>query len=257
VDLGTPRKIDTVKLYFLDDRDLGGPIVAPASYELEAWNGFTWKPVPGQKRSPEKPEGHRPNVVTFPALDVSKLRVVMAHAPGGRSGLTEIEAWGDGTLPYTPAPPPPGNLAYNPKREGFPKASASFSDPFGGTPDKAIDGKIIFLPTPMNRWTSYGSPNDTDWLEVDFGAEKEVGRLVLHLYDDHGGVQPPQRYAVQAWVDGAWKDVEGQTSQPQTPAGGMANTVTFKQVATSKIRVVFTHKGKARSGVTEIEAWRE
>ena len=29
----------------------------------------------------------------------------------------------------------------------------------------------------MNRWTSYESPNATDWLEVDFGREREVGRV--------------------------------------------------------------------------------
>ena len=140
---------------------------------------------------------------------------------------------------------------------GYPKASASFSDRFGGQPGKAVDGKVVFVPTPMNRWTSYGSPNATDWLEVDFGAEREVGRVELHVYDDRGGVQPPERYAVQAWRDGAWRDVEDQKATPEVPTGGTANTVTFKRATTSKIRVVFTNRGKARSGVTEVEAWRE
>jgi hypothetical protein len=35
----------------------------------------------------------------------------------------------------------------------------------------------------------------------------------------------------------------------------MANTVTFTPVKTPKLRVVFTNKGKARSGVSEIEIW--
>ena len=229
----------------------------PARYELEVLGRLArGSRSPARSGRPSSPTGHRPNVVTFPPTEVQKFRVVFTHAAGGKTGLTEIEAWGDGSRPIRPAPPPAGNLAYNPKGEGFPKATASFSDLFGGTPDKAIDGKIIFLPTPMNRWTSYGSPNATDWLEVDFGAEKEVGRVGLHIYDDRGGVQPPQRYVVQAWVGGEWRDVEGQAVEPEAPTGGMANTVTFKPVKTSKIRVVFTHKGKARSGVTEIEAWR-
>ncbi|HEX8913619.1 MAG TPA: discoidin domain-containing protein, partial [Humisphaera sp.] len=161
VDLGTPRRIDTIRLFILDD---GKDVVAPAAYEVEAWDGSAWKPIAGAKKSPEQPTGHRPNDVTFPATEVRKFRVTLTHAAGGKSGLSEIEAWGDGTLPFTPAPPPAGNLAFNPKAEGFPKATASFSDRFGGQPPRAIDGKIVYLPTPMNRWTSYGSPNETDWL---------------------------------------------------------------------------------------------
>ena len=254
LDFGVARRIDTVKLYFLDDEE---HVVPPASYTLEAWDGQGWKPIAGQSQTPEKPVGHRPNTITFPAADVQKLRVTFTHAAGGKAGLTELEAWGEGTLPYTPAPPPAGNLAFNPKGEGFPKATASHSDRFGGTPEKAIDGKVIFLPTPMNRWTSYGSASATDWLDVDFGQEKQVSRLELHIYDDRGGVQPPEKYVVQAWTGGEWRDVENQVNKPAVPTGGMANTVTFKPVKTAKVRVVFTHKGKARSGVTEIEAWSE
>jgi hypothetical protein len=116
---------------------------------------------------------------------------------------------------------------------------------------------VIFLPTPMNRWTSYESPNATDWLEVDFGRAREVGRVELHVYDDRGGVQPPERMTVQAWDGAAWRDVDGQTAKPEVPAGGVRNTVTFERVKTTKLRVVFTHRGNARSGVTEIEVWRE
>jgi hypothetical protein len=254
VDLGMPRKIDTVKLYLLDD---GSEVVAPASYELQYMDGSDWKPIPGQKHTPNQPMGHRPNVITFDAMSVQKLRVVFTNAANGKVGLTEFEAWGSATEPYTPAPPPQGNLAYNPRPEGFPKATASFHDVFGGMPERAIDGKIVFLATPMNRWTSYGSPNDTDWLEVDFGAEKEIGRVELYIYDDRGGVQPPEKYQVQFWTGSEWHDVDGQVTNPPTPTGGMDNTATFKRVATSKFRVVFTNKGRARSGVTEIEAWRE
>jgi len=254
IDLGMPRRADTVKLYFLDD---GGTITAPANYELQSWDGAAWKPIAGQKRSDAPPAGHRPETVTFPPTDLQRLRVVLTHAKNGKAGLTELEIWGDGVAPFTPAPPPAGNLAFNPKREGFPKASASFSDHYGGTPDKAIDGRIVFLPTPMNRWTSYGSPNDSDWLEVDFGTEKEVGRLVLHIYDDRGGVQPPEKYVVQMWTGTAWHAVDNQVNLPATPTGGMANTATFTKVKTTRIRVLFTHKGKSRSGVTELEAWRE
>ncbi len=254
IDFGLPRRIDTVKLALLDDAK---EIIAPQSYEVEYHDGKEWLPVPNQKRIPAKPEGHRPNSIQFVARDVTRLRITFTHAVGGFTGLSELEAWGDGTLPYTPPPPKPGNLAYNVSGQGFPKASASFSDVFGGLPLRAIDGRMNYKPTPMNRWTSYGSPNPSDWLEVDFGDPKEVGRAELYIYDDRSGVQPPESYTVQIFVDGEWRDAANQMKTPAIPTGSAMNTVTFTKVTTSKLRIVFTHKGNSKSGVTELEIWKQ
>jgi F5/8 type C domain-containing protein len=114
---------------------------------------------------------------------------------------------------------------------------------------------VFLRPAPHNRWTAYESPNATDWLEIDFGGKKEVGRVELYIYDDGGGVQAPERYAVQFWDGKEWRDVPGQKKSPEAPAGGARNTVTFPPLSTAKVRVVCTHKGKARSGLTEIEIW--
>jgi hypothetical protein len=254
VDFGLPRPIDTVKLYLLDD---GEGVTAPASFELEVHDGRDWKPAAAQQRRPAEPVGRRPNTVTFPVMEVAKLRVVFHHAEGGRSGLTALEAWGPGERPYIPAPPPAGNVAFNATGEGYPQATASHSDRFGGRPERAIDGKIIYSATPMNRWTSYESPNEQDWLEVDFGQAKTVSRAVLHIYDDRGGVQPPKDYLVQAWIGQAWRDVDVASRDPAKPTGSMANTVTFAPVSTTKLRVLFLHDGRARSGVTELEIWEK
>jgi hypothetical protein len=264
IDFGTPRRIDTVKLLFLDDSDaVTNPrneptkILAPAGYTLEFHDGSNWQPVPGQKRAPEAPAGHRPNTVQFPAREIRKLRATFTHAKGGFTGLTEFEAWGEGARPYVAPPAKPGNLAYNPTGQGFPKATASHSDVYGGVPKSAIDGRIIYKTNPVNRWTSYGSPSPSDWLEVDFGSPKEVSRAELYIFDDRGGVQAPTNYVVQVFANGEWSDAAGQVKSPATPTGGAMNTVTFSKATTSKIRVVFTHKGKAKSGVTELELWKE
>jgi Mannosylglycerate hydrolase MGH1-like glycoside hydrolase domain/NedA-like, galactose-binding domain/F5/8 type C domain/Glycosyl hydrolase family 65, C-terminal domain len=254
VDFGVSRPLDTVKLYFLDD---GRDVVAPAGYQLEYWKDRTWKPVTETSRTPRQPTGHRANVVRFDSLETSRLRAVFTHAASGRTGLTEFETWGEGSLPYTAAPPPAGNLALNRTGAGFPKASASFSDRYGGVPRSAIDGRIVFRPTPMNRWTSYGSTNRTDWLEVDFGQARDVGRISLYIYDDRGGVQAPAGYTVQYWTGREWREAEDQVRTPAKPAGGNLNTVTFRRTLTPKLRVVFVHQGNARSGVTELEAWEE
>jgi hypothetical protein len=254
IDFGTKRRIDQVKLAFLDD---GKDILAPADYSIEVDDGKGWQAIPDQKRDPAKPTGHTFNDVRFPARDIAKLRVVFTHASGGATGLTEIEAWGDGTRPYIAPPPKAGNLAYNNGAAELPKASASFSDQFGGIPKRAIDGKYNFKPNPVNRWTSYGSPAASDWLEVDFGKPTAVGRVELHIYDDRGGVQPPESYTVEVLRDGAWLPVEKPVKTPEKPTGSARNSVTFPQVTTTRLRVVFTHQGKSRSGVTEMEVWKE
>ena len=254
VDLGVKRALDSVKLHFLDD---GEKVAAPASFTLERWTGTTWEGVPSQTRTPAQPTGHRANVVSFPTLGVQKLRLVFTHGKSGRTGLTELEAWGELAGVFQIAPPPAGNLALNLRGEGFPKASASFHDRFGGLPRLVNDGKTVFRSNPINRWTSYGSTNATDWLEIDFGEPKAIGRIELCLYDDRGGVQPPVSYTVQVWTGSEWRDAPDQVKTPARPAGSAVNTVTFPKTITSKFRAVFTHKDRSRSGVTEILAWKE
>jgi hypothetical protein len=254
VEFGAKRKVHTAKLYFLDD---GTGVVPPAAFDLEYWDGQDWRAVPNQTRTPEKPTRRRANVVHFPELETAKVQAVLRHAAGGKSGLTEFEVWGDARLPVEPPPHPAGNLAYNPGDKPFPKARASYADRFGGKPDLAIDGRTNFLPTPFNRWTSYESPNETDWLEIDFGAATAFNRIEMAIYDDRGGVRPPARYDVEYWDGEGWRAVTGAKRSPEAPAGGRFNKARFDRVTAGKVRVVFTHAGKARSGVSELLVWNE
>ena len=254
VDFGVRRRLDTLKLYFLDD---GEQIIAPKTVTTEFWDGSEWHPLGDWLQNRAPIQGHCVSQVTFPETEVERFRVIMTHAAAGRSGLTEIEAWGSGELPFTPAPPPAGNLAFNPGDNEFPKAAASFSDRFGGKPMSAIDGKIIYLPTPMNRWTSYESPNAIDWLDIDFGKTVSVGRVELHVYDDRGGVQAPTEIKLQKFEVDHWQDIADQQATPATPTGGARNTIRFPKLTTAKIRILFTNRAAARSGVTEVEVWQE
>lgn len=254
VDLGTKRKLDTLKLYFLDDSE---QIVAPKSVTVETWTDDEWKALGDSGKSLTDIEGHRATVMEFPETEVERFRLTMHHAESGRTGLTEIEAWGSGKLPFTPPPPPAGNLAFNAGSNDYPKATASYSDRFGGKPMSAIDGKIVFLPTPMNRWTSYESPNAVDWLDIDFGKSVAVGRVELHIYDDRGGVQAPTELKLQSFQEGEWKEIADQRAVPAKPVGGTMNTIRFPKLSTTQLRILFTNNGKARSGVTEVEVWEE
>ncbi len=70
-------------------------------------------------------------------------------------------------------------------------------------------------------------------------------------------MQAPEQYSIQ-YLDGkTWRDVSNSRISPLRPAGGQFNEASFDPVTTDRIRVVFTHRGKARSGVSEILIWRE
>jgi len=136
------------------------------------------------------------------------------------------------------------------------KSRASSTSRFDDV-QESNDGKANFNPNPHNRWTSYESPNASDWLEIDFGAAKTFARVELGIYDDRGGVQAPAKYDVEYWDGKEWRAVEDAKQEPEQPAGGIFNEVRFKPVTAAKVRVVFTHKGKSRSGVTELLVWAD
>jgi hypothetical protein len=117
------------------------------------------------------------------------------------------------------------------------------------------DGKTNFNAAPHNRWTSFESPNETDWLAIDFGQEKTVSRVELAIYDDRGGVQAPSDYKIEYFDGRDWQSVKERDRTPARPAGGQYNEVRFEPVTAAKVRVIFTHNGKARSGVSEILVW--
>jgi hypothetical protein len=148
-------------------------------------------------------------------------------------------------------------MAYRAPGNEYPKASASHSDRFGGTPEKSNDGKTVFDPNPVNRWTSYESTQSEDWLELDLGQPKTFSRLELAIYDDRGGVQAPESYRIEIWQEGKWVGVSDEVRAPEKPVGSQWNRVTFSKVTSSKVRIVFRHKLPAKSGVTEIMLWEE
>jgi hypothetical protein len=128
-----------------------------------------------------------------------------------------------------------------------------------------VDG-IYSYGADTTRWSSYGSGNATDYLDIDFGSIVSFNQVKLYLFNDGGGVKPPASYNVQ-YLDGStWVDAINQAKTPTIPAatintGGPTsantlNTVDFGTVTTQKLRVVFTNAGSgAYSGVVELEVF--
>ncbi|WP_219468961.1 galactose-binding domain-containing protein [Nonomuraea rhizosphaerae] len=104
VDLGAARPVDLVRLYFSNDRRIGG-VSEPALYTVQYLDGSAWKDVPRQAREPAYPRANL-NEVRFRQVTARKLRVLITHRPGYSSGLKEVQAYASGA-----APPQIGNRA--------------------------------------------------------------------------------------------------------------------------------------------------
>jgi len=252
VDFGTERAINTVKAYFLND---GAGVVPPKEYAVQYWTGDRWTSVPSARHTPDEPTGRRPNIVKFEELRTEKVRVVVRPRDGMATGITELEAWSE-TQPPLDEPADAGkNLAYNPDTTGYPRVRASY------THDGDPISKVNDMKTPMlsahreNRWTAYDSPNEEDWVEVEFGAKETVRRLDLYLWADGRGVEAPASYTVEYWTGSRWASASVRERRPSTPDAMALNTVQIERVETKKVRVVFEHAQPKYSGLAELMVW--
>jgi hypothetical protein len=94
VDFGAAVPVSEVRLYTWAGTGPGGDATAPASYDLQYLGPGGWTDVPGQKHSPAAPAANDLNLVTFPAVTTSQLRVTVTDQPGHCTGVTELEAGG-------------------------------------------------------------------------------------------------------------------------------------------------------------------
>lgn len=275
VEFGTPRPLTEVKLYFLDDQDgpevesvgeeehsgfpiqvaAAGPTVAPpAAYRLEYWVEERWEEIPEQVRPLPHPSGRRANTISFPELSTEKLRVVMTPGAGVVPGLTEFEAWGPESLADPPVPATHPNLAFNPNRVGYPRVSASFTHP-GDSPWEAVDGRMALTRYSRNRWAAYGSPNNEDWFEVDFGEDRAPAEVEVFFYADGQGVAAPAEYRVELWDGSSWSPAQLLERTPETPLAWARNTVRLIPRPASRLRLILQHRPPTAPGIAEVRIW--
>ena len=249
VDFGIPRPVDTVKLYVLDDARAAAPspIRAPAAIELQWFDGAKWAKVPGQTTSPAVPQGHKPNIFTFPTLNVAKLRAVFTPQNGAPLGLSEFEAWGTAPLPL-PAPRVAGtNIARNAT------ASASYISRFdriGNINDGDAD-----MSARGGRWTAYDSPNASDWLQLEWKTPQTFSRVELLPWSDGRDTRLPKSVKLQWWDGQTWRDVVETAREPAQISEQTPLEIRFAPLQTTRLRAIFEHDLPAKSGLAEWIVW--
>ncbi len=138
------------------------------------------------------------------------------------------------------------------------------------------DGAYWYHISPPNRWASDKSGAKTEWVEIDFGAERPVQTVKLYVLDDTGkvdyiaadgytndiyrkteptGIAAPKDITLLYEKDGKWRRVPGLKWKDDTFSGGKPNIATFPVMPAQRLRAELTpHQGK-KVGLTEFEAW--
>lgn len=242
LDFGIERPLSRLELYFLDDGS--GLVKAPLKYDAQFWNGWNWITIPGQQRKFATPIGHRPNSISFKEIKTSKVRIIIQPKENAAVGLTEIEAWGNASLPLASPTEKVPDLAYNAK------LSASFnSEQLNEITDLnyALPGRT------GGQWSAAKSPNKSDWIQVDFGKQKQVSGLDIYLVGSQ--TENAEPFTIKYWDKGQWLLVKRKSTIPKMPMSMALNKVLMDPVKTSKIRIYFDHSLLASMDVTELMVW--
>lgn len=243
IDFGTERAIENIIIYFVEDDD---QIKAPVNYTLEYWDGTDWKEIPGQKRQYKTPQARKGNSITFEKLATSKIRVLLYPEKDFNVGISEIETWGEAVFPVST----PDDKEDNNGNAGF-EATASYTSRFDRV-STIIDG----VADPNGRWTAFESPNETDWVEIDFNRKMTTNMVYIYFYQDNSNIFPPEKVTLQYWNGDSWINVDNQRSVPEKAAGNSLNIFKFDETESDKMRVIMSHPSGKFSGIYEIEFYR-
>ncbi|GGM55041.1 OmpL47-type beta-barrel domain-containing protein [Dactylosporangium sucinum] len=97
IDLQGDKQIDDVRVYFYNTSSTATVqgYAPPAQFTVQYDDGSGWKAVANQSRFPAYPRGNL-NQVRFPQVTAKKLRITVQHAPGAKTGIKEVQAFGTG-----------------------------------------------------------------------------------------------------------------------------------------------------------------
>jgi hexosaminidase len=224
-----PVKIDTSALNPKGPDDFDVPtFTAPLTIRLGALGKEIRYTLDGTVPTSDSPRYERPFTVT----DTTTVRAVIVEG-GKRSEYESAQ-----TFYY--APPKTPNLATG-KR-----VTVSGRTEGAQTPELAVDDNLSL----NSSWWATPGPQ---WLQVDLGEEKSVGRIEVFPYWD--GARYYQ-YTVEVSLDGKeWTQVADR-SKNTLPANASGDAITFPGRAARYVRVNML-KGSANPGVhlVELKVW--
>ncbi|MEU8144990.1 discoidin domain-containing protein [Nonomuraea sp. NPDC048901] len=242
VNFGAARTLNEVRLYFKDSRPASATYRAPASYDIQYYNGSTWVSVPSQAKSPSAPRANY-NVVQFPAISAQRVRVLATNASGAKTGLTEIKMFNRGGTQQ----PPSGNLAAS----ATPSASNTSSWESVAAVNDGIDPPSS-NDTVNPRWGCWPETGQ-QWVDLTWSSAQNLNKAEVYFFDDDEGIDMPASWKLQYWNGSAYVDVPGASAYGL--AKNQYNTVNFTATNTTRLRVLMTGNGTSSVGLLEVKAY--
>ncbi|MEU7853974.1 hypothetical protein [Nonomuraea sp. NPDC049141] len=242
VNFGAARTLNEVRLYFKDSRPASATYRAPASYDIQYYNGSAWVSVPSQAKSPSAPRANY-NVVQFPAISAQRVRVLATNASGAKTGLTEIKVFNRGGTQQ----PPSGNLAAS----ATPSASNTSSWESVAAVNDGIDPPSS-NDTVNPRWGCWPETGQ-QWVDLTWSSAKTLNKAEVYFFDDDEGIDMPASWKLQYWNGTAYVDMPGAGSYGL--AKNQYNTVNFTATSTTRLRVLLTGNGTSSVGLLEVKAY--
>ncbi|KAH7066845.1 six-hairpin glycosidase [Paraphoma chrysanthemicola] len=138
----------------------------------------------------------------------------------------------------------------------FPKGSVSVTGVDARTIYGSIDGRIWFFPETdvANGWsTPVGNATEL-WFQIDFGAGTSTSAADLAFFAEEGqGFDVPESYRIQVATGDSWVDASG-AKYGESVANGITE-VSWADVTSSKVRVVFTPKSGKKVRLVEFKVY--
>jgi hypothetical protein len=235
LNLGQQRTVNEVRVWYRNDRATNH-YRQPATYQIQYLNGSTWTTVAtatGQANY---------NVVQFPAVNATRLRVQVTHASGFKTGITEVKVYNRGGV----VTPPATNKALTAT------PTASYTSPWenvaalndGIDPPSSND-------TVNARWGTWPNTGE-QWGLLTWSSAQSLAGADVYFFDDNGGVRVPASWRLQYWNGTAYVDVAGASGYPTSL--NQYNHVTFTPVSTTRLRVLL-QSGAGSVGLLEVKAF--
>ncbi|NMO54133.1 discoidin domain-containing protein [Actinoplanes sp. TBRC 11911] len=131
-------------------------------------------------------------------------------------------------------------------------ATAASYTTSGTSGANAVDGFPINEPL----WGTYGSPNATDYLELNLGQARTVDEVRLWFRNDRATnrYRQPASYQIQYLNGSTWTNVASAVKTPAAPQANY-NVVNFTGVSTTRLRVQVTHASGFKTALTEVKVY--
>lgn len=195
IDFGETLLVDNARVFFYATASSAtrDGYAEPVTFRIEYHDGDGWKPVENASPTPTYPRANL-NEVAFKAVQTSKLRVVVNHADGFRTGIKEFQAFSTGEQPTPRENAAPQVIAFEDQdfnRPGQARLIASIKD--DGLPGGEVTSTWSMVSGPEEGTATFADP-DAATTVARFSAE---GEYVLRVEASDGELTTSRELTVQ------------------------------------------------------------